>query len=283
MHGGVLWAVRGCQGIVRGICSLTCMLWLARVCVMQCAPHRTGPLCALCQGDYVLAGDQCESCGSTGANVVLLVLCTSVLLVGVVFVIRKATAHLGTRTSSKGSATKNENLVLALFKVRRAGVSVTVAVGSRFLCVLLFQIITNYLQVVSQLGGFEVPWGSMVSTLFSLSSSSSSAPVSASFLQCTLRLSPYSRFLVVAAAPVVGAIGLLAIPMSVHHPDCMSRQTVLTIVLLLLRCATWWCCAWWLCTLMQLPPSGWRRTEFLDGVAYSRACAVFPAVHASVH
>jgi len=67
------------------------------------------------------------------------------------------------------------------------------------------------------LGGFQVPWGPAVSTLFSMTSSASSAPVSAGFVQCTVGLSAFQRFTLAALTPVVGAIALLVIPLYVCY------------------------------------------------------------------
>ena len=61
---------------------------------LSCGAHRTGPLCALCEGDYVLAGDECVECNSPALSWLLLVVCVAVLVTGVTFVIRKATRHL---------------------------------------------------------------------------------------------------------------------------------------------------------------------------------------------
>ena len=95
----------------------------------------------------------------------------------------------------------------------------SVAVGL-WVCLCLFwcrvaraQIACNYLQVLALMGGFEVPWGSAVSTFFSLSSSTSSAPVGASFVQCTMQLNPFDRFHIACGVMVVGAILLLAFPL----------------------------------------------------------------------
>ena len=83
---------------------------------LQCAAHRAGPLCALCEGDYVLSGDQCEECGSTAASWVLLIVCCAFLVLGVVVVIRNSTRHL---IDAKADQQDQGSLVLPLIKVWR--------------------------------------------------------------------------------------------------------------------------------------------------------------------
>lgn len=60
----------------------------------ECAPGRTGPVCALCQPGRVMAGDECIVCGSAALNWLLLVVCSALLLVGNAFVVFKSTRHL---------------------------------------------------------------------------------------------------------------------------------------------------------------------------------------------
>lgn len=56
-----------------------------------------------------------------------------------------------------------------------------------------------------------MPWGSEVSTFFSISSSATSAPVGAGFVQCTLHLTPFERFRASVSSPVVASLVLLAV------------------------------------------------------------------------
>ena len=148
-----------------------------------CLPGRSGPLCAICGEGYYLDGTVCSVCPESSVNWPLLVL-MAMGLVGVCgFMVSRAT------TLWKRNMADPDTNVMPVIKVA-----------------------VNYLQISGFMADFEVPWPAYISNMWSASNSVSTVPLSASFITCTIRWSFYDQFWMLAAAPLVTALLLLAIP-----------------------------------------------------------------------
>lgn len=153
---------------------------------IQCTAGRTGPLCALCQDNHVFDGETCIECTSPAANWTLLVLFGVMVSVYITFTVATAAKQWRQLEEEDGGRV---NLGVATIKIA-----------------------VSFLQVTAIMGDVSVPWPEAVTdVLFSSASKSSSLPISAGFVGCTLKLGFYSRLDFILVLPFLSMLLLLPV------------------------------------------------------------------------